>query len=92
MVPPMRCLCKTIAPVMLGALLLAPTPAAADPDCKCRLYDKKLEVGTITCIKGKLAQCLMFQNTPSWKYLNATCPVSFNKSPWRAPAVELVQR
>ena len=88
----MRRLCRVLAPGILGALLLTPLPAAADPDCKCRLYNLKLEVGTVTCIKGKLAQCLMFQNTPSWKYLNQTCPVSFNISPWRGPHIALVQR
>ena len=92
MIAAMRRLCRVLAPGILGALLIAPVPAAADPDCKCRLYNLKLEVGTVTCIKGKLAQCLMFQNTASWKYLNQTCPVSFNISPWRGPHLTLVQR
>lgn len=73
----MNCVCRGLI-VCLIALTVLVQPAAADPQCKCRLYNKKLEIGTITCIKGKLARCQMFENTPSWKYLSQSCPVSQN--------------
>jgi hypothetical protein len=65
----------------IAVALLSATPAAADPNCKCRLYTQKVEIGTVTCIKGKLARCEMFQNTPSWKYLAGTCPMA-RITPW----------
>ena len=71
--------CMPVRLIAALTILAALTwPAVAGPQCKCRLYNQKLEIGTITCIRGKLAQCLMFQNTPSWKYLNQSCPVSEN--------------
>jgi hypothetical protein len=50
--------------------------AIAGPECRCRLFGEKIAVGTFSCIKGKLMQCLMFQNTPSWKVISEVCPMA----------------
>jgi hypothetical protein len=51
-------------------------PAIAGPECRCRLFGEKVAIGTVSCIKGKLMQCLMFQNTPSWKIVSDVCPMA----------------
>ncbi|MDP9138972.1 MAG: hypothetical protein M3N38_12500 [Pseudomonadota bacterium] len=55
---------------------LAPLTATAGPECRCRLFGEKVAIGTVSCIKGKLMQCLMFQNTPSWKIVGDLCPMA----------------
>lgn len=67
---------------VLLAAALAPQTATAGPECRCRLFGDKVEIGTVSCIKGKLMQCLMFQNTPSWKIIGDVCPMALqNQSP-----------
>lgn len=61
---------------LIAAALIALAPGVRAKECKCRYYDKRIEVGAIACIRGKLAQCVMFQNNPSWKFIGDTCPLS----------------
>ena len=58
------------------ALVAGAAPAAAGEECTCRYFDQRVEIGAIACINGKLAQCLMFLNNPSWKFISDTCPVT----------------
>lgn len=64
------------AGVVLAAVALAPQVVTAGPECQCRLFQEKVAIGTVSCIKGKLMQCLMFQNTPSWKIVSDVCPMA----------------
>jgi hypothetical protein len=64
-----------ILPAVTVALVAA-TPAVVAKECKCRYYDQRIEIGGVACIRGKLAQCMMFQNVPSWKFISDTCPLS----------------
>lgn len=62
---------------LLGyALVVGASPAAAGEECTCRYFDQRVEIGAVACINGKLAQCLMFLNNPSWKFISDTCPVT----------------
>ena len=58
-----------------GAFVTA-SPVAGAKECKCRYFDQRIEIGAVACIRGKLAQCMMFQNVPSWKFISDTCPLS----------------
>jgi hypothetical protein len=71
-----------ISLVFVLAVLAVP-PASFAKECKCRLYDQRVEIGSIACVNGKLAQCMMFQNNPSWKFLSDICPLSLKPA---APA------
>lgn len=62
---------------IVAALMASASPLAAK-ECTCRYYNQRVEVGAVACINGKLAQCLMFQNNPSWKFISNTCPQSRN--------------
>jgi hypothetical protein len=64
------------AGLLLAAMAFAPQTATAGPECRCRLFGEKLAIGTVSCIGGKLMQCLMFQNTPSWKIVSGICPMA----------------
>jgi hypothetical protein len=59
----------------------AMAPASFAKECKCRLYERRLDVGAFACVNGKLAQCMMFQNVASWKFLGDTCPLSKKSTP-----------
>ena len=69
--------------VLLISLLAVPAlaPASFAKECKCRLYDQRIEIGAFACVNGKLAQCMMFQNVASWKFLSDTCPLSMKSTP-----------
>ncbi len=62
-----------IAAVLLVSLLAG--PVAADPNCKCRYYGARYELGTVMCVMGKLSQCVMNLNNTSWKPIAKGCPV-----------------
>ena len=49
-------------------------PATADPNCKCRYYGTRYELGTVMCVRGKLSQCVMNLNNTSWKPIAKGCP------------------
>jgi hypothetical protein len=61
---------------LVAGALLASAPGAGAKECKCRYYDERIEIGAVACIRGRLAQCVMFQNNPSWKFISDTCPLS----------------
>jgi hypothetical protein len=67
--------------LMFALAVAAPVPASFAKECKCRLYEKRIEVGAFACVNGKLAQCMMFQNIASWKFLSDTCPLSRKSTP-----------
>jgi hypothetical protein len=48
--------------------------AAADPNCKCRYFGERYELGTLMCIRGKLSRCEMVLNNTSWKTIADYCP------------------
>jgi hypothetical protein len=54
------------------------SPAAAK-ECTCRYFGQRVEIGAVACVRGRLAQCLMFQNNPSWKFISDTCPQTRNE-------------
>jgi hypothetical protein len=60
------------------AVLVVSVPAAAGKECTCRHFNQRVEIGAVACVNGKLAQCLMFQNNPSWKIIGETCPQTRN--------------
>jgi hypothetical protein len=68
-----------IALAMTGAVVL-PQDGIADPNCTCRASGRKFQIGEIVCIRGRLAQCQMNQNSPSWQPIGDTCPQSRMKS------------
>jgi hypothetical protein len=61
-----------------AAALTALAPQLAGKECTCRYFEQRVEIGQVACVNGKLAQCLMFQNNPSWKFISDTCPQSRN--------------
>ena len=61
-----------VAAVLAGSLFAA--PATADPNCKCRYYGNRYELGTVMCVMGKLSQCVMNLNNTSWKPISDGCP------------------
>jgi hypothetical protein len=67
---------RVLAIGLLAVAAFLSQPATAGPECRCRLFGEKVAIGTISCIKGKLMQCLMFQNTPSWKVVSNVCPMA----------------
>jgi hypothetical protein len=70
---------------VLLALIAWALPAAAK-ECTCRYFGQRVEIGAVACVNGRLAQCLMFQNNPSWKFISDTCPQAQNKDkPPRKP-------
>ncbi len=42
-------------------------------NCTCRAEGRNYEIGTLMCIRGRLSQCLMNQNNPSWLPISDTC-------------------
>jgi hypothetical protein len=48
-------------------------PAAAH-NCTCRANGQAFAQGQIVCIRGKLSQCQMNENVPTWKVIADTCP------------------
>jgi hypothetical protein len=68
-------------------------PTSFAKECTCRLYEKRIEVGAFACVNGKLAQCMMFQNVASWRFLSDTCPLSRKSTPSHpAPKAQLAAR
>lgn len=63
-------------PSLVAGALIAAVPGAGAKECKCRYFDQRIEIGAVACIRGRLAQCVMFQNNPSWKFISDTCPLS----------------
>ncbi len=61
---------------LLAATAIAPQATLAGAECRCRLFAEKVAIGTVSCVRGKLMQCLMFQNTPSWKVVGEVCPMA----------------
>jgi hypothetical protein len=47
---------------------------AAAHNCTCRANGKPFAQGQIACIRGKLSQCQMNQNVPTWQVIADTCP------------------
>jgi hypothetical protein len=72
--------------LMFALAVPALAPASSAKECKCRLYEKRIEIGAFACVNGKLAQCMMFQNVASWKFLSDTCPLSRKSAPSDPPA------
>ena len=62
-----------IALAMTGAVVL-PQDGIADPNCTCRANGANFQIGEIVCIRGRLSQCQMNQNNPSWQPISETCP------------------
>jgi len=62
-----------IALAMSGAIVLSQA-AAAGPNCTCRANGKNFQIGEVLCILGRLAQCRMNQNNPSWQPIGNACP------------------
>jgi hypothetical protein len=62
--------------LIAAAVLWAATgpPAAADPNCKCRFAGERYGLGTVMCIRGKLARCEMYLNNTNWKTIADVCP------------------
>ena len=75
--------CSLLLMFLLAVPALA--PASFAKECKCRLYEQRIEIGAFACVNGKLAQCMMFQNVASWKFLSDTCPLSRKSTPSKAP-------
>jgi hypothetical protein len=71
--------CSLLLMFFLAVPALA--PASFAKECKCRLYEQRVEIGAFACVNGKLAQCMMFQNVASWKFLSDTCPLSRKSTP-----------
>lgn len=65
--------------------LAASTSAVTGKECTCRYFEQRVEIGAVACINGKLAQCLMFLNNPSWKFIGNTCPQARQDSKPPAP-------
>jgi hypothetical protein len=61
---------------VVASAVLAAVPRIEAKECKCRYYEQRIEIGAVACIRGRLAQCVMFQNNPSWKFISDTCPLS----------------
>ena len=84
-------LCSVLLMLFLAVPALA--PASFAKECKCRLYEQRIEIGAFACVNGKLAQCMMFQNVASWKFLSDTCPLSRKSTPSDPPSkAELAAR
>ncbi|WP_162914090.1 hypothetical protein [Taklimakanibacter lacteus] len=47
---------------------------AAAHSCTCRANGQAFTQGQIVCIRGKLSQCQMNQNVPTWQIISDTCP------------------
>jgi hypothetical protein len=60
-------------------LLIGWASPAAAKECTCRYFGQRVEIGAVACVNGRLAQCLMFQNNPSWKFISDTCPQTQNR-------------
>ena len=58
---------------MAGAMALSQA-ALAGPNCTCRANGKNFQIGDVLCVLGRLAQCQMNQNNPSWQPISNTCP------------------
>jgi len=58
---------------MSGAIVLSQA-AMAGPNCTCRANGKNFQIGEVVCILGRLSQCRMNQNNPSWQPIGNTCP------------------
>jgi len=61
-----------IVAAMLAASLAG--PVRADPNCKCRFYGHRYELGTVMCVMGRLSRCVMVLNNTSWKPIARGCP------------------
>src|SRR5262245_32212467 len=57
---------------MAGVAVLAGQAAAHN--CTCRANGQAFAQGQIACIRGKLSQCQMNQNVPTWQTIADTCP------------------
>lgn len=42
--------------------------------CTCRANGQAFALGQMVCIRGKLSQCQMNQNVPTWQTIADTCP------------------
>lgn len=60
-----------VAVILAGSLAGA---ARADPNCKCRYFGKRYELGTVMCVMGRLSRCVMVLNNTSWKPIADGCP------------------
>jgi hypothetical protein len=57
---------------MLGVTVLARQATAHE--CTCRANGQAFAQGQIMCIRGKLSQCQMNENVPTWQVIADTCP------------------
>lgn len=71
---------------MLGVAGLAGQAGAHN--CTCRANGQAFVQGQIVCIRGKLSQCQMNQNVPTWQVIADTCPEA--QSTPRAPLAALI--
>lgn len=65
------CLGLIVAATLLAC---AAGPVRADPNCKCRYYGQRYELGTVMCVMGHLSRCVMVLNNTSWKPIADGCP------------------
>ncbi|MGE3874082.1 MAG: hypothetical protein AB7F74_14100 [Parvibaculaceae bacterium] len=47
---------------------------AAAHNCTCRANGQAFALGQVACIRGKLSQCQMNQNVPTWQTVADICP------------------
>lgn len=71
--------------ILLGLAGLV-VPAGAGEGCTCRANNHAYEQGQIVCIRGRLAQCQMNQNVPSWSIISDACPQVLRMTPLGVPA------
>jgi hypothetical protein len=76
----------------IAAPFVAPLPAGAGPECRCRSAGQMFEHGQLACIKTnagvKLARCDMAQNVASWTIVGDACPQA-NATPLPRPAAAI---
>lgn len=65
--------CCGLAAAVLAMVAFA-GPVTADPNCKCRYFGARYELGTVMCVMGKLSQCVMNLNNTSWQPIAKGCP------------------
>lgn len=57
---------------MVGVTVLAGQADAHS--CTCRANGQAFAQGQIVCIRGKLSQCQMNENVPTWQVIADACP------------------
>ncbi len=70
-----RVLNTTTANADSPAVLIAKTKKKP---CFCRANGQRYQVGTLTCVRKKIARCIMVLNNPNWSLSNTPCPPTKN--------------